>query len=114
MLILLPVGMIAGCLGTIAGLLAQKSILTFLVGLVSSFVGWLVGSAFGLAAGFSRTYEFFSKLTPNTHAVELIYPLYFGVGVGKSWTSVAFLTGLSLFMILLTMLVYHQRVTRRL
>ena len=111
-LILIPVGVIAGCLGITVGLLFQKSIPAFLVGLVTSFVGWLVGSAFGLAAGFSQTYETFSRLTPNTHVVELLYPLYFGAGVGYPWFSILFLTVLSIGTIAITMLVYRQRVIR--
>ncbi len=110
---LLPMAVISGCLGVTAGLLIQKSIPTFLVGLVTTFAGWLVGSAFGLAAGFSRVYEFFSRLTPNTHTVELLYPQYFSADVGNPWFSIAFLTTLSIIMILLTMLVYRQRVIRQ-
>ncbi|HSJ57239.1 MAG TPA: hypothetical protein VLC95_08655, partial [Anaerolineae bacterium] len=49
-LILLPVALIAGSLGTLAGLLLRRTIPAFLVALVASFVGWLMGSAFGLAA----------------------------------------------------------------
>jgi ABC-type multidrug transport system permease subunit len=113
-LILLPMSVIAGCLGITAGLLTQKSIPAFLVGLVTTFVGWLIGSAFGLAAGFSKAYEFFSRLTPNTHTVELLYPYFFGADVGNPWSSIVTLTALSVSMILITMLVYHQRVIRKL
>ncbi|MGC9333086.1 MAG: hypothetical protein ACP5JJ_02990 [Anaerolineae bacterium] len=69
-LILLPVGIIAGCLGTLAGLVMRRTIPAFLVGLVASFVGWIMGSAFGLAAGFGGWYERISRLTPFTHAVS--------------------------------------------
>ena len=58
---ILPVGNIAGSLGIIMGILFQRGIPAFLIGLIFSFVSWLVGSAFGLAAGFSNTYEFVSR-----------------------------------------------------
>jgi hypothetical protein len=113
-LILVPLGVIAGSLGTTAGLLTRKSIPAFLVGLVTSFVGWLIGSAFGLAAGFNRFYEFISRLTPNTHAVELIYPLYFGAGVGKPWFSILFLVFTSMVITVICMRVYRLRVLKQL
>lgn len=108
--ILVPIAAIAGSLGIMAGLIFQKSIPAFLVGLVTSFVGWLIGSAFGLAAGFSGIYEFASRLTPNTHAVELLYPLYFGAGVGKTWHSILFLAFTTIGMVFLTWLLYQKRV----
>jgi hypothetical protein len=110
---LVPVGVIAGCVGITAGLFFRKGIPAFLVALVASFVSWLVGSAFGLAAGFSRWYEFVSRLTPNTHAVELLYPSYFGTEVGRSTVSVVFLIAASVTMIVLTLFVYRLRVLRR-
>jgi len=111
-LILLPVGIITGSLGIIAGLLLQKTIPAFLVGLVISFVAWIMGSAFGLAAGFNRGYEFISRLTPNTHAVELLFPSYFGVKVGNPLASALVLAFMSVGMVLLTWLVYRQRVLK--
>jgi len=44
----------AGCLGMVAGLVLRKSIPALLVALVATFVGWILGSAFGLAASFGR------------------------------------------------------------
>jgi hypothetical protein len=112
-LILLPVGLIAGCLGVLAGLLFRKLIPAFLVGLVASFVGWLLGSAFGLAAGFGGLYELVSRFTPSTHAVELLFPHYFGVEIGYPRVSVLVLVLLSVGMLALTVLAYHWRVLRR-
>ena len=111
-LILLPVGIIAGGVGVIAGLLLQKSIPAFLVGLVTAFVGWILGSAFGLAAGFNPVYEFISRLTPNTHAVELLFPTYFGVAVGSPWPSALILLLMSAGMVALTAWVYRGRVLK--
>jgi len=112
-LILLPVAVIAAGLGISAGLLIQRTIPAFLIGLVSSFVGWLVGSAFGLAASFSSAYESLSRLTPNTHAVELLFPRYFGTQIGNPLLSVLILALCSAGMLVLTALVYRWRVQRQ-
>ncbi|MFN2168830.1 MAG: ABC transporter permease, partial [Anaerolineae bacterium] len=112
-LVLTPVALIAGCLGTLAGLLLRKVIPAFLVGLVASFVGWLLGSAFGLAAGFGTGYALVSRLTPGTHAVELIFPRYYGIVTGQPLISAAVLVALSAVMLLLTVLAYRWRVVRQ-
>jgi hypothetical protein len=109
-LIICPLGIIAGSLGIIAGVIFQKSIPAFLVGLIFSFVSWLLGSSFGLAAGFSKAYENISRLIPNTHTVELLYPLYFNTKIGTPLFSVIFLTISSLVMVGLAVWVYHSRV----
>jgi hypothetical protein len=112
-LILLPVALIAGGVGILAGLLLQKTIPAFLVGLVSSFVGWLLGSAFGLAAGFGRGYELVSRLTPNTHAVELLFPRYYGTQIGTPLLSVFILVFSSAVVLALAALAYRWRVQRQ-
>ena len=86
-LIMLPVAIVAACLGMAAGLVMRRTIPAFLIALVSSFVGWLLGSAFGLAAGFSTGYERISRLTPFTHATELLFPRYYGISIGTPWMS---------------------------
>lgn len=110
-LILLPVAVIAGCIGVLAGLLFRRSIPAFLVGLVSGFAGWVLGSGFGLAAGFGGPYERVSRLTPFTHATELLFPLYFGASIERPLVSALFLASLSVALLLLTVLVYRWRVT---
>jgi ABC-type multidrug transport system permease subunit len=112
-LILLPLGLIAGCLGTLAGLLFRKSIPAFLIGLVASFVGWIMGSAFGLAGGFGGPYERISRLTPFTHAVELLFPSYYGSAIGRPLISALFLLGMAAGMVALTALAYRWRVRRQ-
>ncbi len=112
-LILLPVAVIAACLGITAGLILSRSIPAFLVGLVTSFVGWIMGSAFGLAANFGGAYESFSRLTPNTHAVELLFPLFFGAQVGRAVVSALALTLMSLAMLGVVIVVYQRRVLRQ-
>jgi hypothetical protein len=112
-LILLPVAAIAGSLGVLAGLLMRKIIPAFLVGLVASFVGWIVGSAFGLAAGFGGWYERISRLTPFTHATELLFRQYYGASAGRPLVSVLFLLVLSAAMLVLMTIAYRWRVTRQ-
>ncbi|NOZ70889.1 MAG: hypothetical protein GXP38_03075, partial [Chloroflexi bacterium] len=85
----------------------------FLVGLVTSFAAWIVGSGFGLAAGFSRTYALFSRLTPNTHAVNLLFPTYFGVTVGQPRISALVLLLMSVVTVALTAAIYRHRVLRQ-
>jgi hypothetical protein len=112
-LVLLPVAVIGGSLGVVAGLLLRRVIPAFLVALVGSFVGWIMGSAFGLAAGFGGLYERVSRLTPFTHATELLFPRYFGASIGSPWVSALFLVSVSVGMMVLTLLVYHRRVMRQ-
>ena len=112
-LILLPVAVIAGCLGITAGLVMRKVIPAFLVGLLASFVGWIMGSAFGLASGFGGLYEIISRLTPNTHAVELLFPLYYETTAGQPLVSAVVLAGCALVMMALTAMAYRWRVLSR-
>jgi ABC-type multidrug transport system permease subunit len=111
LLILFPVALIAGCIGILAGLLFRRSIPAFLVGLVSGFAGWVLGSGFGLAAGFGQAYQWVSWLTPFTHATELLFPHYFGASIGRPLLSASFLIALSVVLLILTALVYRWRVT---
>ena len=109
-LILLPVAIIAGCLGVLAGLLMRKSIPAFLVGLVGTFVGWILGSGFGLAAGFGKLYETISRLTPFTHATELLFSQYYGASISRPLASALFLAAAATLMLVLTGLAYRWRV----
>lgn len=109
-LVLLPIALIASCLGVSAGLALRKTIPAFLIGLVASFVGWIMGSAFGLAAGFGGWYERISRLTPFTHAVELLFPRYYGTQAGNPLVSALVLVFYSTGMLALTVLVYRLRV----
>jgi len=112
-LILLPVAVIAGCLGVFAGVLLRRSIPAFLVGLVGSFAGWVLGSGFGLAAGFGELYETISRLTPFTHATELLFSQYYGASIGRPVVSQLFLVGIATAMLVLTGLAYRWRVMRQ-
>lgn len=111
-LVLTPLTIIASCIGIMAGLLTESSLPSFLVGLASAFAFWLIGSGFGLAAGFSRLFEQISRLIPNTAVIELLFPnFYFGRQVAinpfGAWLQLA---GYSLILLLLVTIVYRQRV----
>ncbi len=110
---LIPVAVIYGCVGIIAGLHFQKTIPSFLVGLVVSMIGWLLGSAFGLSGGFSVGYESVSRLMPNTHAVELMFPQFFGISVGNPIISALTLIGMMVLVIALTIWMYQRKVLRQ-
>jgi hypothetical protein len=112
-LILLPLAVMAGCLGIVAGLVLRKTIPAFLVALVATFVGWIMGSSFGLAASFGASYERISRLTPFTHAVELLFPRYYGAAVGSPGVSALVLVSMAGGMVALTALVYRWRILRQ-
>jgi hypothetical protein len=109
-LILFAVGLIGGSIGTLAGLTLQKVLPAFLVGLALSFFTWIMGSAFGLAAGFSGPYEAVSRLMPNTYAVELLFSFFYRVDIGSKIPAILFLTVSCLLLILATLLTYRRRV----
>ncbi|MBN1428439.1 MAG: ABC transporter permease [Anaerolineae bacterium] len=107
-LILLPVAIIGGCLGVIAGLAARATLPAFLIGLVTSFAGWLLGNAFKPAVSIGGWYEFFSRFSPNTYAVELFFPRFYGVEMGSMLSAALILIGASLAMIVLTTFIYRR------
>jgi hypothetical protein len=109
-LILLPMAITASGLGTVSGLVLRRSIPTLVVGLLTTLGGWIVGSAFGLAAGFGELFERISRLTPNTHAVELLFLRYYGTAVGTPQLSALILVLFSAGTLVLTVLVYRWRV----
>jgi len=113
--ILLPLTIIAACIGLLAGLLTRSSLPSFLVGLASAFLFWLVGSGFGLAAGFSPTFERISRLIPNTPVVEMLFPyFYFGREVAANPTATQIqLAAYCLVLLVMVGLVYRQRVLTR-
>ena len=111
--ILVPQALIAGGLGTVAGLLLKRTIPAFVVALISSFAGWLMGSAFGLAAGFGGWYETISRLTPFTHAVELLFPRYYGATIGRPAVSALVLLFMSAAMVALAAVVYRRQILRQ-
>jgi ABC-type multidrug transport system permease subunit len=112
LVILIPITIIAACIGLLAGLLTCSSLPSFLIGLASAFVFWLLGSGFGLAAGFSPVFERISRLIPNTVIIEMLFPyFYFGREVAANPTTAKVqLIGYCLVLLILVAVVYRQRV----
>jgi ABC-type multidrug transport system permease subunit len=112
LVILIPITIIAACIGLLAGLLTRSSLPSFLIGLASAFVFWLLGSGFGLAAGFSPVFERISRLIPNTVIIEMLFPyFYFGREVAANPTTAKVqLIGYCLVLLILVAVVYRQRV----
>jgi hypothetical protein len=110
--ILIPLTVIAGCIGLLAGLMLRSSLPAFLVALSSAFTFWLLGSGFGLAAGFSPTFESISRFIPNTPTIEMLFPyFYFGREVANNPTMAKVqLVLYCLGLILLVIWVYRWRV----
>ncbi len=112
-LIFLALAILGGCLGTTVGLLLQSILPSFVIGLAVSFFTWILGSAFGLSAGFGGAYEAVSRWMPNTYAVELLFPLYYRVDIGLSQPAILTLTTACVIMILITTFTYRQKVLKR-
>jgi ABC-type multidrug transport system permease subunit len=114
-LILIPMAIIAACIGTMAGLLTKSSLPSFLVSLASAFAFWLMGSGFGLAAGFSTTFEKISRLIPNTPVIEMLFPyFYFGRQVAPAPHLARFqLAGYCLALVAGVITIYRQQVKER-
>jgi len=74
---LLPVGIIGGGFGIILGLIFRSSVTVYVLSLGLSMALWLFGNSFGLT-NFGGLYAFFTKLSPNSYAVQLIFPQFFG------------------------------------
>jgi hypothetical protein len=111
-IILLPLTLIASCIGLLAGLLMRSSLPSFLVGLSSAFGFWLLGSGFGLAAGFSPVFERISRLIPNTPIIEMLFPyFYFGRQVATNPSAAQWqLLVYCLIFLMLVVVVYRWRV----
>ncbi len=108
--IFLGMAILGGCLGATTGLMLQSTLPSFVIGLAASFFTWILGSAFGLSAGFGGAYEAVSRWMPNTYAVELLFPLYYRVDIGPGQPAILALAAACVIMILLTTYTYRQRV----
>jgi hypothetical protein len=74
---LLPVGIIGGGFGIVLGLIFRSSVTVYVLSMALSMALWLFGNSFGLT-NFGGLYAFFTQLSPNSYAVELIFPQFFG------------------------------------
>jgi hypothetical protein len=104
---------IAGSIGMAAGLIFKKTIPAFVVGLTLSFAGWILGDAFGIASGFSGTYYILSRFMPHSHAVELLFPGYFGIHIATEHSSLIILITFSIVSFIVCYMVYIIQVKRR-
>jgi len=113
--IMVPLTLIASSIGLLAGLMLRKSLPSFLIALSSAFGFWLLGSGFGLAAGFSQTFEDISRLIPNTPTIELMFPyFYFGREVAASPpSSYLQLAGTCIVLLVFVLYAYQRRVLAR-
>jgi ABC-type multidrug transport system permease subunit len=112
-LILLPLAVMAACVGVCVGLLTRRSLPAFLVALVTSFFGWIVGDAFKPAASIGGWYEALSRLVPNTYTVEWLFPHFYGVEIGSSVACAAILTLEAAGLMALTLVVYQRRIFKQ-
>jgi hypothetical protein len=110
--IILPLTLIASCIGLLAGLLLRSSLPSFLVALSTAFGFWLLGSGFGIAAGFSPAFESVSRLIPNTPVIEMLFPyFYFGRQVAANpILAKVQLAGYCVVLLTLLIFVYYWRV----
>jgi ABC-type multidrug transport system permease subunit len=113
-LVLIPLTIIAACIGITAGLLTKSSLPSFLAALASAFAFWLIGSGFGLAAGFSPVFERISRLIPNTAVIEMLFPyFYFGRQVAAHPLGAKIqLGGYCLALLMVVAFVYRKQVLR--
>jgi hypothetical protein len=111
--VLTPVAVVAGCLGVAAGLMMQSTIPAFIIGLVATFSGWILGGAFGLPAGFGGGYELVSRFMPHTYAIEVLFGEFYGIEAAARLPAVLILGGYAVLMMAVTLLVYRQRVSRQ-
>jgi ABC-type multidrug transport system permease subunit len=114
-IIQLPLIIISSCIGMVAGLITRSPLPSFLIALASAFLFWLVGSGFGLAAGFSSTFEKVSRVIPNTPIVEMLFPyFYFGRLVEANPLAARLqLVVYSIILLILLVLVYQKRVVSK-
>jgi len=110
--IFLIVGIIGGSLGTIIGLMAKRLLPCFISSLVVTITCWVFGSSFGPAESFGGNYELISKFVPNTYAVKMLFPNYFGLNLGSAVSSAVILALFCALFLWLSHFVYKQQIMK--
>jgi hypothetical protein len=108
--ILTPVALFGASLGTLMGLLFRRMLPSFLSTLVVTITCWFFGSSFGPASMYGGLYELFSWATPDTYAVQLMFPLFYGDSIAPPLTAAVTLCAFALGAVTLVSVVYHRRV----
>ena len=96
----------------IVGLQTRTTLPAFILTLAASITFWIIGDSFKPAALFGGFYQFASYLTPNSYAVNLLLPQYYGSQINLLLPSVVVLIGLSLVMLLAVTVLYLKRVSK--
>ncbi len=107
-LILASIAAIGGSLGVSAALVLRRTLPAFVTALGSSLATWILGGAFGLPAGFSTLYAKISRLSPNTYAVELLFPNYYALRVTSPLRSAALLAFGAIGAVILTTILFRR------
>ncbi len=113
LVVLSLVGLFGGCLGIWAGLAFRSTIPAFVVALVGSLVSWVLGGAFGLPGAFGGAYEFFSRFSPDTYAVQLLFGAYYDRVLGSSWQAAGVLVLQCLLMLAVLSVAWRSRMLER-
>jgi ABC-type multidrug transport system permease subunit len=111
--ILLIITVIASSMGITIGLLLRRSFPAYIIGLILALAGWFFGDALALSSGIGGVYAQISQLTPNHHAVELLFPIYYGTEIGNPVLSTWILIMFALVLFGIMLFTYHRRVIRQ-
>jgi len=109
-LALLPVGIIGAGVGILLGLIFQNSITVYVLSMALSITLWLFGNNFSLTY-YGGLAARLTQFSPNTYAVYLIFPHFFGSQVTVPQTLSALLLTLGVVgAVLAALLTYRSRV----
>jgi ABC-type multidrug transport system permease subunit len=107
--VLVLVSLIGTCFGITAGLLLRRTLPSLLVGLILSFVGWLLGDAFAPAAsGPGGWYVFVSRFSIHSYAVDLLLPLFYNAESNAAIMAWIVLILSAMGMLILTFFIYRR------
>jgi len=109
-LALLPVGLIGAGVGIILGLVFRNSLTVYVLSMALSVTLWLFGNNFSLTY-YGGLAALLTRFSPNTYAVYLIFPHFFGrqVNVSRTLSELALTLGV-VGTVLAALLTYRWRV----